>query len=104
MVLQSYWLAAGAFAVVMTFTYLFRPDERVTFTSLFAGVAWAWMALVGGSVEVYAAGTLQDATASSLQYVTFGLAALSFLVTILYRFGEYPPSDDDGLSDDGGTN
>jgi hypothetical protein len=55
------------------------------------------MALVGGDLEVFAAGTLQDAPVPSLQYVTAALALLSFLVTILYRFDEYPPSRDDGL-------
>lgn len=104
MVLQSTWLAVGAFATLMTVAYLFRPRERVTFSSLFAGVGWAWMAFVAGNVETLAPGTGEAVSASepSLQYVLTALALLSWTVTLLYRFDEYPPVRDDGLGGRGG--
>lgn len=95
MVLRIYWLAVGIFALTMTLAYLFRPEERVTFTSLMAGVAWAWMSLLAGDLEIYVQGSLEQATVPSLQYITAGLSLLSLLVTILYRFDEYPPRPDD---------
>lgn len=101
MVALGFWYAVGAGSLLMTFAWLF-VEKRITFTSLFAGIGWGWLALVGGSITKYTeSGTEIPLAAPSLQYILGGLAILSFLAGVLYRFGHYPPVDDDPASIEG---
>lgn len=103
MVAVIHWYAVGVFATIMTLAWLF-VDVRVTFTTLFAGAGWGYMALTGSNVEK----VLQDGSTTSigdpsLQLFVGALAALSILASVLYRFGLYPPEsipERDGEGDD----
>lgn len=98
MVVASHWWAVVVFAMVMTVAWLFVED-RVTTTALLAGAAWSFAALTGGNLTRHAVSNGDHMTytvsVGYIQYIAVFLALLSFLVLLLYRFGLYPPEDDD---------
>jgi len=97
---QAYWFAVAAFALVMTLAWLF-VQERVTTTGMLAAVSWAYCALSGDAVFVITdAGEQVSASVGNIQYLAATLGLLSFLAVILYRFGYYPPNDDEYAEDD----
>jgi hypothetical protein len=98
--LQSYWLALGVFALLMTVGWLFRPTERVTFTSLFAAAGWALMAITASDLERLTEGGDRVAAGLGLSPQLFltALALLSMLAALLYRLDAYPP--DEGLTEE----
>lgn len=89
---QTYYLALGLFAGVLTLAWLFI-EARVTVTSFLAMVSWALLAVLGGSVEKL----LDDGTTAAapvpdtVRWLLFGLALLSFIALALYQLGVYPP-------------
>jgi len=93
---ELHWLAVGVFATILTLGWIYRPDERLTTTAMLSTGAWAWMALTAQSLTRYTeTGETIDVAAGSLAYFPAFLAVLSMLALILYRFGHYPPREDD---------
>jgi len=96
MVAETHWLAVGVFSMITTLGWLYRPTERLTVTALLSTFGWAWMALTADSLVRYTqTGEVVPLSAGSLAYVAAFLAVLSMLALILYRFGHYPPTEDD---------
>jgi len=116
MLLAHYYALATA-AVLLTGAWLFRPQERTAITTLGAFLAWALVALLGGTVETYAdaGATLQQAGDDTYHAVATGeqlvaapvpeevrlfatlWALLSGLALILYAWGVYPPASEDPI-------
>lgn len=113
MLLTHYYALAVA-AVLLTGAWLFKPEARTAITTLGAFLAWALMALLGGSTETYVddGATLQQAADESYHAVAQGdalvaapvpdefrlfavlWALLSALALILYVWGVYPPESE----------
>jgi len=92
---QVYWFAIAGFALVMTLAYLFI-ERRITMTGMMAGILWSYAALTGEAVyKITESGEQVSMPVGNIQYLALVLALLSFLAVILYRFGHYPPKDDD---------
>lgn len=95
--LQTYWMALGAFSMIMTLGYLFRPTERVTFTSLFAAGGWALMAITATDLETLT--ETGDRVSAGLglpvQFFLIALSLLALLAAVLSRFDAYPPDTED---------
>lgn len=90
------WHALAAWATIWTLGYIYRPTERVVFTSGVATASWAITALTGGTAVKYAQdGTPIAQDLGALQYVAAGMSVLSFLVLLLYWWDVYPPQTDD---------
>lgn len=93
--IESHWFALGGFSMLMTLGWLF-VEERVTTTAALAAGGWAYMALTADSLVRYTdTGTEIAVSAGSLAYFCTALALLSLLALLLYRFGLYPPQEDD---------
>jgi hypothetical protein len=85
------WLAIGLFATAWTFLWVLGR-ERIYIKAAVSLGSWALLALTGS--DVYALTDTGETIAlevASLQVFAAGLAVLSFLVLVLYRFDEYPP-------------
>jgi len=96
MVAELHWLAVGVFSLVMTMGWLYRPTERMTVAALLSTAGWSWMALTAQTLVRYTeTGEPIDVAAGSLAYFPAFLALLSILALVLYRFGHYPPREDD---------
>lgn len=93
--LQSVWFAFGGFSMLMTLAWLFRPDERTTFTALFGASGWALMAITATDLEKLTESGERVSAGVGLapQLFLVGLALLSLLAAFLYRWGLYPPDD-----------
>jgi hypothetical protein len=92
---ETFWLALGAFSMILTLGWLF-VERRITTTAILAGAGWSYMALTADSLtKITQDGTEVATTAGSLGYFCTGLALLSFLALLLRFFGHYPPEDDD---------
>jgi hypothetical protein len=89
---QTYYLALGLFAGVITLAWLFI-EERVTVTAFLSMVSWALLAVLGGSVDVMLDnGAVEPAPVpDTVRWLLFGLALLSFIALALYQLGVYPP-------------
>lgn len=87
------WYGVALLATLMTVLYLLLPERQVTLTSGIAGFAWAFAAIRGGSLTILNQDGTETAatTTDALQLLTGVLALVSFIVWILYRYGEYPP-------------
>jgi len=93
--LESHWMAVGAFSLVMTLGWLF-VDVRVTTTGLLAAMGWITMALTGDTLErITQDGSRVDASAGVLVWLCTALAILSLLAVLLYQFDAYPPETED---------
>ena len=119
MLLTHYYAIAVA-AVLLTAAWLFRPQERTAITTLGAFLAWALVALLGGSTQTYAdAGAqLEQAADDSYHAVAHGQqlvdapvpdeirlfavlwALLSLLALTLYVWGVYPPDSEQPVDKD----
>lgn len=103
MVVAEHWWAVVIFALIMTLAWLFI-EERVTTTALLAGASWSFAALTGGNLTRYEVSNAEVVTynlsVGYVQYIAVFLALLSFLVLLLYRFGLYPPEEDDPYQGD----
>jgi hypothetical protein len=92
---QVYWFAVAGFALLMTLSWLFI-NRRITMTGVMAGILWSYAALTGDAVyRITETGEQVSMPVGNIQYLTLVLALYSFLAVILYRFGHYPPTDDD---------
>lgn len=96
--LETHWFILVAGATLSTIAWLF-VERRVTTTTGLAAALWSFAALTGGKnlERITMDGTRVATPAPELQYVCTALAALSLLAALLYRFGAYPPQDDDQL-------
>lgn len=93
--LESHWLALGAFSMIMTLAWLFI-ERRLMVTTLFAGAGWAYMAISADALtRITDTGTEIAASAGSIGYVCTGLAILSLVAALLAKFDHYPPEEDD---------
>lgn len=89
---RTYWLALGAFAMVMMLLWMFAPRDRTYLTSVLAFGAWAIMAFTAETLETVSSGAIVAAPASREVALFCGvLAALSGVVGVLYHFDHYPP-------------
>lgn len=95
---QIYWFGIGVFALLMTLAWLFRPLERTTFTSLFAGAAWGLMAITATDLRTTTKSGIELTTGAGLEVQLFlsAMAILSLLAGLLYRFDLYPPDPPTG--------
>lgn len=99
--LERYAFYFGALATILTLAWLFRPTERVTFTSGLSFVLWAFLALNTGDLTIVTnsgsttAADLPDAARLILAL----LALLSMLAFILYRVGIYPPTSEETVGE-----
>ncbi|MWG35893.1 hypothetical protein [Halomarina oriensis] len=89
------WLAVAAVALLFTLCWLF-VEKRLFLTTLLSTILWAWLGTTAGDLEVRSleAGTTAPIEIPSLQWVMFGMTALSVLAAFLHYFGHYPPQDD----------
>jgi len=100
MVAQAYWFAMGGFTTLMTFAWLFI-ERRVTSTGLFAGIGWSFLAVTGNDIHRFTeTGAEIQVPLGNLQYFCAGMAFLSFFAVLAYRYGHFPPKDDDPTSAD----
>jgi len=100
-VIGTQWWAIVVFSFVMTLAWLF-VDKRVTTTALLAGAGWSFAVLTGGKLTYTTeAGIRYYNNVGEIRYFALFMALLSFMVLILYRFGHYPPEEDDPMK--GGT-
>lgn len=97
--LQSYWLALGAFGTLMFLLWtVVQPHKRVRITASASAFAYGIMALRGPAVETWRCGqecARQPTPAEwSVQLFVGGLAVLSLIAVIGYHFEFYPPEGD----------
>lgn len=94
MVVAQFWWGVVLFAFTMTAAWLFI-EKRVTTTALLAGAGWSFAFFTGVElVHRTETGATYTTSAGTVRYFALFLALLSFVVLILYRFGHYPPEDD----------
>jgi hypothetical protein len=92
---ETHFLWLGVFTMTMTVAWLF-VERRVTTTAMLSAIGWSVMALTGGNLtRVTEDGSEISTSIDELQWICTLLALLSFVVLVLYRFGHYPPTDDD---------
>lgn len=85
------WLSLGLLATLFTFAWVLGR-ERIYIKASISLASWALVAITAGDLF-----TLDDTgkeialEVGSIRYFAAGLAVLSFIVLLLYRFDEYPP-------------
>lgn len=85
------WLALGLLATAFTFAWVLGHDRIYVKAGISLG-SWALVAITGGDVyHVTDSGVETALDVGEIQYFAAGLAVLSFIVLLLYRFDEYPP-------------
>lgn len=94
MVVESHWFAVAAFSMIFTLGWLF-VEKRVTTTAMLAAAGWSFCAFTAQSLtRITQTGAEVSVPAGSLAYFCIALALVSLLALVLYRFGLYPPTDD----------
>lgn len=93
--LQSYWMALGAFSFVMTLGWLYRPKERVTFAAMFSAGGYALMAITAADLQTISetGDRVPAGLGQAPQLFLVALSLLALLAAVLSRFDAYPPED-----------
>jgi len=87
------YLALFAFGGVLLLATIYR-DRAEVFSSAFAGLVFALLALQSELVVVSGGDQLSIAVAAPVRYVLFAVAVLSWLLTIGSAMGYYSVDDD----------
>jgi len=92
--LVSQWLALAGMSFVLTLVWTtIQPTERVFVTAGLSVLGWGACALSAPGLRAASGGTLLDAGAPTLSFVSLAFAALSALAVLGYRTGHYPPDN-----------
>lgn len=89
------WIAVAAVALLFTVCWLF-VERRLFLTTLLSATLWSWLATTAGDLQIRSleANTSVAVDIASLQWLMFGMAALSVFATFLHYFDAYPPGED----------
>jgi hypothetical protein len=90
--LQTYWLALGGFATLMTLLWMFALRDELYVEAAFSTGAWGLMAFAAPDVQTLteAGERVAASTGEPVQLFTGALAVICGLVLVLHHWDLYP--------------